>query len=194
MKKMLVVFVGLMALTLCVSCSTNSGQVEAQNDDANMITNLDAINQHDREIADYNPDDYDVILRDSDNWYLLLNHIGTRCNRTYTYRGSVYVRAGSTEYFRDAWMVYDDVTHTMSIGLISPFDSSDLLQYTMIYDTSVGGGYEFDGSYGWRDYPYGYYIHIDFVKGTLGSLQAVTTLSSFEFEEASVKSIPQTVD
>ncbi len=195
MRKLMIVLLGLLAVLCLSGCSNTTEQDEPQNADATLVaSSLDAAEPSDREISEFDPDDYDVILRDDDDWYVLLNYVSSRRCRTYLYQGSVYMIYHGEEYWQNAWMLYDNDTQSMSISLIGPYDETDLLYYTMVYSEELEDGYEFNGSYGWRDEGFGNSIMIDFVQGRLGSLTADDDLDNIEVKEARIKTTADTID
>lgn len=193
MKKLMMVLTGLLFVVLMAGCSDNGEQPDSENENAGNLLAFSSENPGEGStvvgLDDFNPEEYDLILRDDDDWYLLLNYQSSRGSRTYCYSGIVYATRGSQEFTKDAWLVYDNLVQSISVTLESPFNNTDMLHYVVTYDSNLGDGYEFTGSYAWRDYGYGYRLNLDFIQGRLGTITPPEAESKgrIVFKEAKLK-------
>ena len=92
-------------------------------------------------------DGYEVMIKDSVNWYILLNFVEASDSHT-KYTGKLYYQYSGRDIWGDAKAVYDAVSDTLTVQCVDNWDEADpdYMAYGLVFNPAPS--YRLRGGWG----------------------------------------------
>jgi len=193
-RPLTVFFISMIMLFSFGGCSSDDGT-----DNTNLIASHNPVETNEvssaNNVMDGPPNwaDYEIVLRDEDDWFIFLN---PQNGSTRRYSGILYCTYYGYEYYGPAGAYFNSTTNLLNI--LSEYSRSDRTTVEAISYSQQWSESSFTGSFVYR--PYSSYsgnnIEVYFEQGQLGSITAPGGLARkgftdrLEYPEARLKTIP----
>jgi hypothetical protein len=143
MKRFLSFVLAIGLLSLLASCSGG-----AQSDDTSFTSTANASETGGKVEAEEPPaeklaslqDDYEVVIRDSVNWFVMLNHVETDNNLS-RYKGILFYTYSGRDIQGEAKAVYNSNPDVLTIQCEDTYNevNPDIMAYGFVFDSTTSG-------------------------------------------------------